>query len=360
MIYVPFEFQGDGRKREAKRHKSHTVVPRDEIDLDSQMRERQNSDPKIIALEEALEELKNAKMSKRELQSSRNRLTAQLSRDRQKIELNFLKTQCINYQRLLRRLNKKLEDAQYFCENCNTRLSDTLHHHQTNLFVRTENEYTIQPSEHEPKLKKARNDRSESELEEASLPKTPKKNTELKRSKIQILVGRKRNHFATAGALIASVSMIALSGSDKPATQQLQEFNHQEVPLLNSNVFDLSLAYSNPDELSLDIGRADTSKQMFTSFSNQLIPVSACPQQVCKPNPNHYFSLSDTYMAYDVRESYLQRQSVGTPAETTYLTTGEFQTKTCNVWRSDEQEIYPAHQLDLYDGATFGDRVSKN
>lgn len=67
MIYVPFEFQGDGRKREAKRHKCHTVVPRDEIDLDSQIRERQNTDPKIIALEQALEELKTAKMSKREL-----------------------------------------------------------------------------------------------------------------------------------------------------------------------------------------------------------------------------------------------------------------------------------------------------
>jgi hypothetical protein len=40
MIYVPFDYQGDGRKREAKRHKSHTVVPRDEIDLDAQIRDR--------------------------------------------------------------------------------------------------------------------------------------------------------------------------------------------------------------------------------------------------------------------------------------------------------------------------------
>lgn len=40
MIYVPFDYQGDGRKREAKRHKSHAVVPRDEIDLDAQIRER--------------------------------------------------------------------------------------------------------------------------------------------------------------------------------------------------------------------------------------------------------------------------------------------------------------------------------
>lgn len=138
MIYVPFDYVGDGRKREAKRHKSHTIVPRDEIDLDAQIREKQNTDPKIIALEQALEDLKTTKLTKRELQSSRNRLTAQLSRDRQKIELNFLKTQCINYQRLLRRLNKKLDDTHYFCSQCNTKLSDTLQHHQNNLFVRND------------------------------------------------------------------------------------------------------------------------------------------------------------------------------------------------------------------------------
>lgn len=27
MILVPYEFQGDGRKREAKRHKSRTAIP---------------------------------------------------------------------------------------------------------------------------------------------------------------------------------------------------------------------------------------------------------------------------------------------------------------------------------------------
>lgn len=138
MIYVPYDYQGDGRKREAKRHKSHSIVPRDEIDLDAMIREQQNTNSKIIALEQALEELKFSKLSKRELQSSRNRLTAQLSRDRQKLELNFLKTQCINYQRLLRRLNKKLKDCSYFCEKCNGKLTDTLQHHQTNLFVREE------------------------------------------------------------------------------------------------------------------------------------------------------------------------------------------------------------------------------
>ena len=27
LVYVPFEFQGDGRKREARRHKAKAVVP---------------------------------------------------------------------------------------------------------------------------------------------------------------------------------------------------------------------------------------------------------------------------------------------------------------------------------------------
>lgn len=40
MIYVPYEFQGDGRKREAKRHKCHSIVPRDEIELDEMIREQ--------------------------------------------------------------------------------------------------------------------------------------------------------------------------------------------------------------------------------------------------------------------------------------------------------------------------------
>lgn len=39
LVYVPFEFQGDGRKREARRHKAKTVVPQDEINLDKLIRD---------------------------------------------------------------------------------------------------------------------------------------------------------------------------------------------------------------------------------------------------------------------------------------------------------------------------------
>ena len=60
-------------------------------------------------MEDELNDLKNQNISKRELQSQRNRLTAQISRDRQKLEMNFLKAKVVNYLRLLKRLERKLK-----------------------------------------------------------------------------------------------------------------------------------------------------------------------------------------------------------------------------------------------------------
>ena len=116
-IYVPFEYKGDGRKREAKKHKLQALVAQDEIMIDQMIREYQNSNEKIVESENALEDLRAKNISKKELQSKRNRLTAQLSRDRQKLEMSFLKAMCVNYQRLLRRLDKKLspQASKPFC-----------------------------------------------------------------------------------------------------------------------------------------------------------------------------------------------------------------------------------------------------
>ena len=72
------------------------------------IKEFQDSDNKIIELEDALENLKAKKLSKKELQGQRNKLTAQLSRDRIKLELIFLKTICLNYQRLLRKYDREI------------------------------------------------------------------------------------------------------------------------------------------------------------------------------------------------------------------------------------------------------------
>jgi len=96
-IYVAHGLQQDGRKREVKQLKQRTHVTREELELQRMVLDYQNSNKKIIALENELNDLKTTNISKRELQSSRNRLTAQISRDRQKLEMNFLKAQCINY-----------------------------------------------------------------------------------------------------------------------------------------------------------------------------------------------------------------------------------------------------------------------
>ena len=108
-----------------------TMVAKDEIEIDKMIRDYQNSNSKILESEKSLEELRTLKISKKELQSKRNRLTAQLSRDRQKLEMNFLKVMCVNYQRLLRRLEKKLQDKerQPFCEPCWRNLNCTLEQH---------------------------------------------------------------------------------------------------------------------------------------------------------------------------------------------------------------------------------------
>ena len=73
------------------------MVAKDEIEIDKMIRDYQNSNAKIIKSEQMLNELRTLKISKKELQSKRNRLTAQLSRDRQRLEMSFLKAMCVNY-----------------------------------------------------------------------------------------------------------------------------------------------------------------------------------------------------------------------------------------------------------------------
>ena len=109
------------------------MVAKDEIEIDRMIRDYQNSNYKILESEQALEELRSLKISKKDLQSKRNRLTAQLSRDRQKLEMNFLKAMCVNYQRLLRKLDRKLADQESLCSPCRQTLSNTVNHHKNNL-----------------------------------------------------------------------------------------------------------------------------------------------------------------------------------------------------------------------------------
>jgi len=109
-IFMPFQYEGDGRRREAKLHKMKAMVAKDEIVIERMIHEYQDSNHRVRTLENELELLRSLKISKKELQSKRNKLTAQLSRDRQKLEMSFLKAMCINYLRLMRRLDTRLAD----------------------------------------------------------------------------------------------------------------------------------------------------------------------------------------------------------------------------------------------------------
>ena len=55
------------------------------------------------------------------------------------------------------------------------------------------------------------------------------------------------------------------------------------------------------------------------------------------------FSLQEAYIAFDLRESYLQRQSnpLAAQADSIYLETEDFATKTDNMYRTDDMSIYP-------------------
>ena len=52
MVCMLNQPMGDGRKREAKRHKNQTVVSQDELNLENAIRDFQSRNPKIIELEQ--------------------------------------------------------------------------------------------------------------------------------------------------------------------------------------------------------------------------------------------------------------------------------------------------------------------
>jgi hypothetical protein len=57
----------------------------------------------------------------------------------------------------------------------------------------------------------------------------------------------------------------------------------------------------------------------------------------------HHFSLEDTYMSFDVRDSYLKRQAtlLSNHADSIIISNEEYETKSCNIWRShDSDRIY--------------------
>jgi hypothetical protein len=84
------------------------------------------------------------------------------------------------------------------------------------------------------------------------------------------------------------------------------------------------------------------------------------------------FSIDNAYLSFDIRDSYLQRQAnyLATKADTIIISTDDYETQSCNIWRSPENSsIYTVKDpkknhstaLDFYTGGkTFAEKVSIN
>ena len=384
-IYVPFEYKGDGRKREAKKHKLQALVAQDEIMIDQMIKDYQNSNEKIIESEAALDELKSRNISKKELQSKRNRLTAQLSRDRQKLEMSFLKAMCVNYQRLLRRLEKKMSSqaTKPFCQSCWVNINSTLQHHRINQIkpnsfdmptsqqtppvvselvqARPINEEVEQPQLKRQKFTPAINTQADSE----KLPSQKKKPSKTMKNRRQDKADSKSNKgLIGASLMLSAVGMLNYMGNQEmPVCTQLDVIKAQKEPEDQQRVAQVVLAKADlqpqdfesisANEWSLDSIR-EIEEEGYDDFNPHEYSIyrNMVPAKLNEVNSFNYnnqtthlpsVNIEDAYVAFDMRESYLQRHAspMARFSDQTDLSIKDFSTKTTNMWRSDEFNLFP-------------------
>lgn len=78
-----------------------------------------NKVPHIQETEQKLEQMKVVIKDKKKLQKERNVMTAQLSRDRKKLEVEFLRECCIELTQKVNKLKNKLQDFKDSkCQSC--------------------------------------------------------------------------------------------------------------------------------------------------------------------------------------------------------------------------------------------------
>lgn len=149
-----------------------------------------------------------------------------------------------------------------------------------------------------------------------------------------------------ATAIIASLGIIsAAQQAGQPQSQALVEVKSENL-IDRSKVFQRDFDFVHNEELKIlpPIGGGD--------------------------NP---FSLEETYLNFDVRDSYLTRQAtpMSNEADAIIISNEDYETKTCNIWRSqDSSKIYtssaasaPGEEsstaLDFYTGMhSTSDKVS--
>lgn len=206
-------------------------------------------------------------------------------------------------------------------------------------------------------------DRSQSKKKAALKAAKKAKKEDLSSSSGFRLAGKKRSNFAAAGALIATVGLMVIGSSDSPferASQALVEVKNEEMlPAALDNLTTTSPATSSrmlsskESTFTNDIAFSHIDHYSELDFESK----SLVPQKKFLPPPTtssskHHFSLEEAYLAFDVRDSYLQRQSspLANSAESIILQTDDFETETHNMWRTKDMTTYPfaSNELEYY------------
>lgn len=299
----------------------------------------------------------------------------------------FLKAMCVNYQRLLRRLNKKLSDSasQPFCKSCHNNLNSTLQHHRKNLAspsqINFENEESEAPAAPQPQqsvittsvpsirgrpvIKDAdTTEKKRSKILKPAIAKPSKKKTNSVSDKRQNKVEEKSNKGLITSATMLSVvgllnymgngevpscdySLIQTESNSMPLEQlrvaKVSEARDNDLP---ENLYDYDNVSEHNSEWSFEQDAQFNPSFDEYDFHGDLVP--AKPETVRYENRilNRTvagLTLEEAYIAYDMRESFLQRHAspLANQSDTMELQTKDFMTRSSNIWKTDDMSLYP-------------------
>lgn len=165
-----------------------------------------------------------------------------------------------------------------------------------------------------------------------------------------------------AATMLSVVGLLNYMGNGEAVCTSLDEVNSNRMPDEQFRVARVSeakndlTAESFTVEEDLDDGEVEdwTLEQDLMkeyNFAGELVP--ARPNSISSPaswsgnsilnRTSTGVTLEEAYVAYDMRESFLQRHasSMVMQADRTELVTKDFTTKSCNMWRTDDMALYP-------------------
>ncbi|CDW74187.1 UNKNOWN [Stylonychia lemnae] len=115
---LEMQFQKSKRKTNSKQN-LYTLD-----DLEKEIEHVVNQDEKVMDMQVELQQLKKLNLNKKDLQIQRNRITAQLSRDRKKLENDYLKDELVHMKNIVQKLQLQIKENSNFCRNCSDQLID--------------------------------------------------------------------------------------------------------------------------------------------------------------------------------------------------------------------------------------------